>query len=353
MLTDIFAYRYEDIPIWHAFEEKERRLLVQGFRIVSEQLFPYWYDGKENPRTKAKWVAIHDKLSMELGLAELSPKYYSYQTTWNGKPLTQSGTRSLDQICKMFVCAEYNKSISPDLFLKERLSFIELAFREREKDIKAANAELPQGILDAQISDSSATQRGGIRLPGSSVDGLKAMNESTNNAFTNSVQELNERLRRTDCGLHYHSGYIQISADKVVQQNLEEPFWAAVSGPEWKNVDLDIKEAMDRRDTGIKDAAFYAARALESTIKIISDLKGWTHGGEKGAHNYIENLCNKRGGNLIEEWEKDSLKAFFTSVRNPIGHGPGNDDMRQLSPQQTNWAIELCMAWIKNLVLRL
>ncbi len=133
MLTDIVAYRYENTPIWKSVGEKERRLLVQGFRIVSEQLFPYWYDGKENPWTKAKWAVIHDKLSMELGLAELSSRYYSYQTMWNGKPYTQSGSWSLDQICKTFVCAEYSSSILPDVFMKERLSFIELAFREREE----------------------------------------------------------------------------------------------------------------------------------------------------------------------------------------------------------------------------
>lgn len=352
MLTDIFAYRYESIPIWSSLDKKERRLLVQGFRIVSEQLFPFWCDGNENPQTKAKWVAIHDKLSMELGLAELSPRYYSYQTTWNGKPHTQTGTWALDHICKTFVCAEYNNSISPDLFMKERLSFIELAFQEREEEVKAANSELSQRIMAAQISDSTP-HRSGIRVPGSRVESVKAMNKSMNKSFIDSVEELNERLRRADCGLHYHSGYIQISADKLVQKNLEEPFWAVISAPEWKNVDLDIKESIDRRDTGIKDAAFYAARALESTIKIISDQKGWTHGGEKGAHNYVDNLCNMRGGNLIEEWEKDSLKAFFTSVRNPIGHGPGSEDMRTLTRQQTDWAIELCMAWIKNLVLRL
>ena len=75
MLTDIFANRYIATQIWETFGEAERRFIVQGFRVVSEQLFPYWLDGKENPRTKAKWSVIHDKLSMELGLKELSPKY--------------------------------------------------------------------------------------------------------------------------------------------------------------------------------------------------------------------------------------------------------------------------------------
>ena len=43
MLTEIFACRYLDVPLWEEFDENARRLLVQGFRIVSEQLFPYYY----------------------------------------------------------------------------------------------------------------------------------------------------------------------------------------------------------------------------------------------------------------------------------------------------------------------
>ena len=59
------------------------------------------------------------------------------------------------------------------------------------------------------------------------------------------------------------------------------------------NVDHDMKEALDLRGSDGRDPAFYAARALESTIKIISDQKNWTHGKENGAHNYIDNLATK------------------------------------------------------------
>ncbi len=48
MLTDIFANRYAQVPIWQDFGESERRLLFQVFRIVNEQVFPFWReDGKE------------------------------------------------------------------------------------------------------------------------------------------------------------------------------------------------------------------------------------------------------------------------------------------------------------------
>jgi hypothetical protein len=87
MLTDIFAYRYADVSLWEEFTESDRRFLVQGFQIISDQLFPYWKNKKEDPTAKAKWRAIHDKLCRELGLEELSQTAYWYKTTSQGKPL--------------------------------------------------------------------------------------------------------------------------------------------------------------------------------------------------------------------------------------------------------------------------
>ena len=56
MLTDIFAYRYLDHPIWPANTEVEQRLLNQAFGIVKE-VFPYYdLQGKENEANKQKWT---------------------------------------------------------------------------------------------------------------------------------------------------------------------------------------------------------------------------------------------------------------------------------------------------------
>ena len=126
-----------------------------------------------------------------------------------------------------------------------------------------------------------------------------------------------------------------------------------MADPRWTNIDIDMKEALDRRDANDRDPAFYAARALESTIKIISDQKGWTHGSEKGAHNYIDNLGNKNNGTFIVDWERDTLKSFFTHIRNRLGHGPGSAAMPELTLEQTSWAIETCMSWIKSLIQRM
>ncbi|WP_334262045.1 hypothetical protein [Bradyrhizobium sp. 6(2017)] len=164
------------------------------------------------------------------------------------------------------------------------------------------------------------------------------------------MAELNSRLRQAECKLHYHNGFIQISQDDTVAQEIENPFWRLVADPKWHNVDHDMKEAIDLRDTGGCDPAFYAARSLESTIKIISGEKQLTTGKEKGAANYINNL---RGAELIEVWELEALHHFFAKVRNPFGHGPGAAPMPSLTEHQTNWAIENAMIWIKSLVRRM
>jgi hypothetical protein len=151
MLTDIFAERYSARVLWEQHTEAESKLLTQCFRIFAEQLIPYWIDGKESATAKAKWSLLHDRLSMELGLDELAPKYYSYQTTWNDKPYTQSGFWTLDKVCKDFVCSKYTGSVPPDRFMKERISFVELAFRLREDELAALNLDLPKKSYNQKV----------------------------------------------------------------------------------------------------------------------------------------------------------------------------------------------------------
>lgn len=292
---------------------------------------------------KARWTAIHDKLSMELGLSELAPKYYVSATS--------ASTKSMNQVCKDFVCAKFEGSASVDRFMKERISFIELAFREREEELSEINLKLPKQLAAATLQDKPQTIRG-FRIQ-SSEGSIKAYNASLNDRFCASVDELNERLRQAGYNLNYHNGFIQMSDDELVEEQIEKEFWSITKDPLWKNVDIDMKEAIDLRDSNGRDPSLYAAKALESTIKIISAEKKWTRGSEKGAHNYIDNLSSKKNGKFIDAWESDTLKSFFTSVRNPLGHGPGNEVMPTLTPQQTNWAIETCMSWIKSLVKRM
>jgi hypothetical protein len=352
MLTDIFAYRYLNRPIWSEYTELERRLLNQAFGIVKDALPYYNSEGKEIEANKTKWKTIHDRIARELGVNELSQRYYYYtQKNYLGNEVPVSGSFSWDHICGQFVNEKYIGQTDPDRFIKERLSFVELALRVRGDEIADANAELRKRIAEAEIRDKMPTR--GLKIPGSAVDGVKAWNETLNSIFDSQVEELNERFRRAKAPLTYHNGFIQLALDETIEENIAKPFWNLVADPLWENVDIDMKEALDRRDSNDKDPAIFAAKALESAIKIISDTKGWTRGNEKGAAQYIDNLVSKANGSYLAVWEGDMLKDYFRKVRNTVGHGPGMEPMPELTLEQTDWAIETAMSWVRTLVRRM
>lgn len=352
MLTDIFAYRYLKHPIWHGFTDLEQRLLNQAFGIVKEFLPYYDSQGKEIESQKIKWKALHEQLARELGVDELSRRHYSYShKNALGQDYPVQGFWSWDYVCEQFVKAPCPETYpDPDRFIKERISFIELAFRQRGNEIADLNAKLPQALAEADIRDKMPPR--GLRVPGSAVDGIKAWNANQNSVFATQVAELNERFRRARAPLTYHNGFIQVSLDEVVEQNIGKPFWEAVADPIWKNVDIDMKEALDRRDSNDKDPALFAAKALESAVKIVSDLNGWTRGTESGASNYIDNLASKANGPFLASWEAEMLRDYFRKVRNTLGHGPGSEPMPVLTVAQTDWAIEVAMSWIRTIVRR-
>lgn len=351
MLTDIFANRYSGMVLWETFEEKDGRFLVQAFRIISEQFYPYYRNGNEDSSSKSKWKILNQKLSLELGLENLSNLGFSYNTTWQGKVTTSTSIYPLIDVCKNFVFTKYDGSISADRFMKERISFIELAFREKENEIQSLIEGFNRGFVSRNFEHNI---RAIVENPSAKqLEGKDAFATRMKEPFLDAVTELNTRFRQTNYNLHYHNGFIQRSTDQLTEEQIEAPFWSLVAEPKWVNVDHDIKEAIDLRDNGGRDPALYAAKALESTIKIISDDKGWTHGGEKGAINYIENLRSKKNGEFINAWEQESLAKFFSTVRNPLGHGAGSNKMPELSAHQTDWAIEFCMIWIKHLIRKL
>jgi hypothetical protein len=352
MLTDVFFRRYANRPMFKSVGQKEAALFVQAYRIVNEQLWSYYgYDKKVDEKVKAIWVRIHDNLSMEIGVKELSPRYYSYQTEWMGKPYTNSGWHEMNFVVEQWLNFKFNEGLDPDVFVKRRLSFVELAFRTKEEQIVHANEELPRQLAEAEIQARKFS--GSIRIPGNRSDALKSLNESMNKVFLQNVHELNERFKQADMPLNYHNGFIQITQDEQLQIQVEQPFWILVKDARWKNVSIDMAEALDRRDTAGRDPSFYAAKALESTIKIICEEKGWTVGNEKGVSDFLNYMENKTNGAFIESWERQSIQRFYSDVRNDLGHGPGSKEMPNFTPQQIDQTIEFCMSWIKSLIKRL
>lgn len=298
MLTDIFAYRYLEQPIWTKYTEIEKRLLNQAFAIVKDAIPYYGYEGKVNENNKVKWRLLHDRLSRELGIDELSTRYYSYtQKNVAGQEYPVSGWFSWDHVCNQFVNVKYSDQFDADRFIKERISFVELALRLRGEEVSLANLHLNEKLKQTELHDltrKTAHQRMGLTVPGSSVEAVKAMNLSMNSVYEAQVDELNERFRRAKVPITYHNGFIQFSVDQQIERNIAKPFWNLVADPLWKNVDIDMKEALDRRDSNDKDPSIFAAKALESAVKIVSDAKGLTRGTENGAAQYVDNLMSKK-----------------------------------------------------------
>ena len=352
MLIDVFFRRYANRPMFESVGQKESALFVQAYRIINEQIWKYYgYDQKVNTDVKEIWTVIHDRLSMEIGVNELSPRSYSYQTQWMGKPYTNSGWNEMNIVVEQWLNFKFTNDLDPDMFVKRRLSFVELAFRMREEQVAHANAEFPRRLAQAELQDKMT--RRPMTVPGKSSDSVRAINEDMNRKFAANVHELNERLKQAGMPLHYHNGYLQITQDEQLQEQVEQPFWLLVKDAQWKNVSIDMAEAIDRRDTGGRDPSFYAAKALESTIKIICELKKWTTGTEKGVSDFLNHLESKANGAFIDGWERQSMQRFYGDVRNDLGHGPGSKDMPNLTSQQIDQTIEFCMSWVKSLIKRL
>jgi hypothetical protein len=352
-LTDNFAHRYANLVIWDEYTEEVRRLLNQSIGILKD-VFPYYTsEGKESEHQKATWKQLHDLMCRELGVKELSPIWFSYSTSgFNGQTYTNTGQNAWVNVCETFMTKSFTGQQNPDRFIKERLSLVELGLRHRAVQVAIENAGFQRAIAEARARDVAPRPRGMV-VPGSAVSGVQARFDTMNGIFNAHVAEFNERLRRAGAPLAYHNGFMQVTNDHQVEEQIAKPFWTLVADKMWENVSIDMSEALDQRDSGGKDPAFYAAKALESAIKIISDVKGLTAGNERGAANYIDNLMSQKNGRFIDVWEGNLLREYFSKVRNPVGHGPGSEPMPTLSLEQTNWAIESAMSWVRSLIKRM
>lgn len=226
----------------------------------------------------------------------------------------------------------------PDSFIKLRLSLLELLFREAETMLREYAPKNDVASWWALLQKRTSPPKNAVE------DALQSTMAG--------IGELNARFKEAGLPFEYHNGLIQRIDDELTTNEIERPFWSMVSDPKFANVDSDIKEALDRRDSGKPDAAFHALKALESVLKILSDDLGRTRNSEKGAADFVDNLVSSKLGRYIDTWEAEAIKSLFRDIRNPLGHGGGNAQPLALNPEQTSWVIENSMSWIKSLLRR-
>jgi len=352
MITDIFSCRYEGVALRDQYVEEDRRFMNQAVVMIMN---PLWGQGGDKPSdfTETNLKDVHDVLALELGVQFLADRYWFGERTWNGNTIPQTHTYTYADMCKYFLLRMPPDIQNAGSYIKDRISLVEIAFRRRWQEFQEEAKALPAKIAEAEESDRVSSSPKRWVVTGSRAHGVRASYQNRFDAFAALARDLNDRLRLAKYPLTFHNGMIQFSADETVTAQVAKPFWGLVAGPEWANVDEQIKEAIDRRDRRDRTAAFHAVCALESAIKIISSKKGWTNGNEKGAANYVDNLVSKSNGRFIETWESEMLKEMFSNARNPFAHGPGQDPMPKFSDEQTNWAIDIAMSWIKSLIRRL
>ena len=94
---------------------------------------------------------------------------------------------SMVTVCENFVCATYTDATPADRFIKERLSFVEIAFREREGQIIKLYAAVAAKVAQAEREAVLPPLRNQIRIPisGKPGDGVRAWNRQQNEAFQN------------------------------------------------------------------------------------------------------------------------------------------------------------------------
>lgn len=348
LLTDIFSARYRGRLVFTDVGEAERRLLVQGFQIISSDLFPYYGgDGKVHEVHKTIWSSLNDLLARELGVKTLSPAGYHGTYTYGGQQSSQWTLWPLHMVAENYLNAPLQPGASADRHMKERLSLFELALCKKLQQMEASKR-----VLDAHTAAAkSATILTTVSKPQPFEREFHRINYPKLRAsYEAASEEFNARLLQAGVPLNYHNGFIQFSTDDVIEEMIGKPFWSLLGHEKWVNVDIDMKEALDRRDRVERDAGLYAAKALESTIKIVSTERGWTRGVESGASQYIDNLVAQANGRFIGPWQAEAMKVIFRGVRNDLGHGPGADPMPSLTPPQTDLVIEGCMSWIRYLV---
>lgn len=336
------------------YNEETRRFFGQAAQIIVDDVFPRkekrYKEDASDPSVNALELS-HKKLSRELGVKFLvAPRV---NRTWNGPggtPITQAFPVSIHQRTTNYLCQATSEASSPELFSKFRISLIEICLQEKQSRLNGRRSV---------IVDFLKGLAGEVSYENLVTDGVswhskeKISIEVEQREFDSAVFELNERFRQARMPLSYHNGLIQLSSETALEEQLERPFWSLVSQAKWQNVDQLLKEAIDKRDRSERDSVTPALQALESVVKIISAENGWNTGKERGAAHFIDNLVAERNGKrFIEVWEKDALNHLFGKIRNNFSHGPGDDPLPTLLPEQTDWAIDTAMVWIKSLVRR-
>lgn len=346
MITDIFLRRYPEYKL-----EITKALFVQLFNIYDDhhigihsalldKVEGYTYSGFADEHIRIIVLSMQ-KFCHELGCENLDKSEYT-QPDWGF---------SNYRIFKNYV---FDESILPI----EKISFFEILFRDTAEhflsEIEFLKNQIPEYEEHSlKIQELSKIQN--TKYYDGDNEKLKKAKPQLERkilALEKIQDNINQRLKLNKAQLSYHNGYFQNSTDSVIEEQIAAPFWKLISEPKYKNVETDMLQAIYIYDSNGRDPAFYAAKALESMLKIICEDKKIITGEEKLTSHYIDKLNSAKNGTIIINHEKEELLSMFRIRNTRGGHGPGSEEMLTLNSQQTLRYIHAAMVWISNLAIR-
>jgi len=295
------VYQYDDIP---------RPLRVQIIQIWREAIGPglppdpYGISGYyEPPNSEDRWKEIHAALAREKGMFVLA-----------------KGNSAFEQ------CAKYLLGVSN---IDDALDVIEVTFRTIYA-ISQMKAQMREYEWDAEAS------RRGITLKPEDA-----------------ISELNFRFREAGLGYQFENGKIVRVDSQYVHAEAVKPALALLSDDrfrgaheEFLHAHLLYRTAGLNEDKKREDAITDALKALESTLKVICDLKKWQYPANVTAVPLIKIVIQN---GLIPPFLQSSMEGLATLRNNIGGHGQGGKT-RSVPPHLAAYALHMCASNIVMLV---
>ncbi len=149
----------------------------------------------------------------------------------------------------------------------------------------------------------------------------------------NALAELNERFKEHSVGYQFENGNIIKTDSTFAHKEIVKPALELLSDKNYAGPNDEFRTAHEHYRSGkFKEALNCCLNALESTLKVICDTKGWKYGKKDTAKPLLDK-CFQNG--LIPKYlsgEMSALSALLKggvpTVRNNLsGHGQGSEQV--------------------------
>lgn len=337
MITDLFFKRC----IVSDFDKVPNTLFVQFLNLIKEH-----------------YKVINLKAEEYKYTTDYSDEFIRIIYESQNKFCNERGFRSIDKheykdVAIYSICGRIFENFTYDelVNLIDKLSLFELVFREAEehliREIKYLEEQIPKYEIQSDLLKERMEKENRVyyNVDEEKWKNAKELLDIKNKALQSIRQEIKDRLKLHRIPLTYYNGYFLKNSDPLIEEKIITPFWELLSDPKYKNIEIDMLTALDLFQQRGRDPAFYAAKALESMIKIVCKEKKIKKETDKTPKAYITTLYENK---IILNHEQDELTSLFR-IRNSHGHGPGDETMPQLTIEQEYRYIHSCMLWIYSL----